>query len=57
MALLIGLNAPLIFDQGLRGPNTQHAYDLYNPAILSEYPVVDGKRSLQCYLSALDCCQ
>lgn len=34
----------------------QHAYDFYKPDMLSEYPVVDGKLSIQCYLSALDRC-
>ncbi|KAL1782811.1 hydroxymethylglutaryl-CoA synthase, cytoplasmic [Sigmodon hispidus] len=56
VALLIGPNAPLIFDRGLRGTHMQHAYDFYKPDMLSEYPVVDGKLSIQCYLSALDRC-
>lgn len=34
----------------------QHAYDFYKPDMVSEYPVVDGKLSIQCYLSALDKC-
>lgn len=34
----------------------QHAYDFYKPDMLSEYPIVDGKLSIQCYLSALDHC-
>lgn len=34
----------------------QHAYDFYKPDMLSEYPIVDGKLSIQCYLSALDRC-
>lgn len=34
----------------------QHAYDFYKPDMVSEYPVVDGKLSIQCYLSALDRC-
>lgn len=34
----------------------QHAYDFYKPDMVSEYPVVDGKLSIQCYLSALDHC-
>nr|KAF6354966.1 3-hydroxy-3-methylglutaryl-CoA synthase 1 [Myotis myotis] len=55
-ALLIGPNAPLIFERGLRGTHMQHAYDFYKPDMLSEYPVVDGRLSIQCYLSALDRC-
>lgn len=42
--------------EGLRGTHMQHAYDFYKPDMLSEYPVVDGKLSIQCYLSALDRC-
>jgi hydroxymethylglutaryl-CoA synthase len=34
----------------------KHAYDFYKPDLSSEYPVVDGKLSIQCYLSALDHC-
>ncbi|XP_074021510.1 hydroxymethylglutaryl-CoA synthase, cytoplasmic-like isoform X2 [Numenius arquata] len=41
---------------GLRGTHMQHVYDFYKPDMASEYPVVDGKLSIQCYLSALDRC-
>lgn len=34
----------------------QHAYDFYKPDMSSEYPCVDGKLSIQCYLGALDKC-
>ena len=34
----------------------QHAYDFYKPDLMSEYPVVDGKLSIECYLGALDRC-
>ena len=34
----------------------EHAYDFYKPDLCSEYPVVHGKLSLQCYLSALGKC-
>ena len=33
-----------------------HVYDFYKPEMSSEYPVVDAKLSIQCYLSALDNC-
>ncbi|XP_064595779.1 hydroxymethylglutaryl-CoA synthase 1-like [Liolophura sinensis] len=56
VAMLVGPNAPLVFDQGLRGSHMQHAYDFYKPNLSSEYPVVDGKLSIQCYLHALDKC-
>ena len=34
----------------------EHAWDFYKPNMLSEYPVVDGKLSIVCYLRALDYC-
>ena len=34
----------------------EHAYDFYKPNLSSEFPVVDGKLSIQCYLTALDKC-
>ena len=34
----------------------QHVYDFYKPDLSSEYPTVDGKLSIQCYLDALDRC-
>lgn len=33
-----------------------HVYDFYKPDLASEYPAVDGKLSIKCYLSALDKC-
>lgn len=56
IAMLVGPNAPLVFDRGVRSPYMNHAYDFYKPDLTSEYPVVDGKLSIQCYLSALDNC-
>uniref|UniRef100_A0A8C0VMH4 Hydroxymethylglutaryl-CoA synthase n=1 Tax=Cyanistes caeruleus TaxID=156563 RepID=A0A8C0VMH4_CYACU len=41
---------------GLRGTHMEHAYDFYKPNLSSEYPVVDGQLSIQCYLRALDRC-
>ena len=34
----------------------EHVYDFYKPDLSSEFPVVDGKLSIQCYLKALDQC-
>ena len=45
-----------VFFVGLKGSHMQHAYDFYKPDMVSEYPVVDGKLSIQCYLNALDKC-
>ncbi|XP_044744674.1 hydroxymethylglutaryl-CoA synthase 1 [Coccinella septempunctata] len=56
VAMLIGPNAPLVFDRGLRAVHMRHVYDFYKPDLSSEYPVVDSKLSIQCYLSALDKC-
>nr|QYV43155.1 HMGS [Colaphellus bowringi] len=56
IAMLIGPNAPLVFDRGTRATYMRHAYDFYKPDLTSEYPVVDGKLSIQCYLNALDNC-
>ncbi|XP_063480804.1 hydroxymethylglutaryl-CoA synthase, mitochondrial isoform X2 [Symphalangus syndactylus] len=41
---------------GLRGTHMENAYDFYKPNLASEYPIVDGKLSIQCYLRALDRC-
>ena len=49
-------HAPLVLDRGLRATHVQHAYDFYKPDMSSEYPTVDGKLSIQCYLEALDKC-
>eukprot|EP00118_Oscarella_pearsei_P025336 m.308008 g.308008 ORF g.308008 m.308008 type:complete len:463 (+) comp43233_c0_seq1:409-1797(+) len=56
VAMLIGPNAPLALERGLRGTHMEHAYDFYKPDLSSEYPVVDGRLSIQCYLTALDKC-
>lgn len=56
VAMLIGPNAPLTFEQGLRASHMQHMYDFYKPNLSSEYPVVDGKLTIQSYLGALDKC-
>lgn len=56
VAMLLGANAPLVFDRGVRSIYMQHAYDFYKPNLSSEYPVVDGKLSVQCYVNALDKC-
>ena len=42
--------------QGLRSVHMSHAYDFYKPDLVSQYPVVDGKLSIQCYLKALERC-
>ncbi|KAF2135618.1 uncharacterized protein K452DRAFT_303411 [Aplosporella prunicola CBS 121167] len=56
VAMLIGPDAPLAFEPGLRGTYMQHAYDFYKPDLTSEYPVVDGHFSIRCYTEAVDAC-
>ena len=56
VAMLIGPNAPLVFERGLRSSHVKHVYDFYKPDMSSEYPTVDGKLSIQCYLQSLDQC-
>jgi hydroxymethylglutaryl-CoA synthase len=56
VAMLIGPNAPIVVEPGLRGTYMQHAYDFYKPDFTSEYPVVDGHFSIKCYTEAVDGC-
>ena len=56
VAMLIGPDAPLVFEPGKRGTYMQHAYDFYKPDLTSEYPVVDGHYSVSCYTQAVDAC-
>ena len=56
VAMLVGPDAPIVFESGLRGSYITHAYDFYKPDLTSEYPYVDGPFSLQCYTEAVDAC-
>ncbi|KEF55348.1 hydroxymethylglutaryl-CoA synthase [Exophiala aquamarina CBS 119918] len=56
VAMVIGPDAPIAFDAGLRGSYITHAYDFYKPDLTSEYPYVDGQFSLRCYTEAVDAC-
>lgn len=56
VAMLIGPDAPLAFEPGLRSTYITHAYDFYKPDLTSEYPVVDGHFSIKCYTEAVDHC-
>ena len=56
VAMLIGPNAPIVMEPGLRGTYMQHAYDFYKPDLTSEYPIVDGQFSVKCYTEAVDAC-
>jgi len=54
VAILVGPDAPIVVDAGMRGTYMQHTYDFYKPDLTSEYPYVDGHYSLNCYTEALD---
>lgn len=55
VAMLVGSNAPLELEPQ-RGSYMKHAYDFYKPNLASEYPVVDGHFSNECYTRAVDAC-
>ncbi|KAL1635015.1 3-hydroxy-3-methylglutaryl coenzyme A synthase [Diplodia intermedia] len=56
VAMLIGPDAPVVFEPGLRGTYMAHVYDFYKPDLTSEYPYVDGHFSIRCYTEAVDAC-
>eukprot|EP01133_Synstelium_polycarpum_P010579 gene10579-12308_t len=56
VAMLIGPDAPLVMERGVRGTHMEHVYDFYKPDLRSEYPLVDGKLSIECYIRSLDNC-
>lgn len=56
VAMLVGPDAPLVMEPGLRGSYIKHAYDFYKADLTSEYPLVDGHYSVKCYTEAVDKC-
>jgi len=56
VAMLIGPDAPIVMDAGLRGSYMRHVYDFYKPDFTSEYPIVDGHFSVSCYTESVDAC-
>ncbi|KAF4540644.1 Hydroxymethylglutaryl-CoA synthase [Lasiodiplodia theobromae] len=56
VAMLVGPNAPLAIEPGVRGLFMKHTYDFYKAQMTSEYPLVDGQFSIQCYTEAVDAC-
>jgi len=56
VAMLVGPDAPLVFEPGQRGSFVKHAYDFYKADLTSEYPLVDGHYSVKCYTEAVDAC-
>jgi hydroxymethylglutaryl-CoA synthase len=56
VAFLIGPDAPIVIEPGLRGTYIKHEYDFYKPDFASEYPVVFGHYSMKCYTECVDNC-
>lgn len=56
VALLIGPDAPLVLERGTTGHCMGHVFDFYKANPTSEYPIVDGKLSIDCYMKALSVC-
>ncbi|GJJ74041.1 hydroxymethylglutaryl-CoA synthase [Entomortierella parvispora] len=54
VAILIGPNAPVVFDQGVRGTFMNNVWDFYKPELGCEYPIVDGHFSSVCYIQSFD---
>ena len=55
IGILLGLGGSLLLEK-IRASYMKNAYDFYKPNPSSEYPVVDGHYSLECYLDALYNC-
>jgi len=53
-AILIGPDAPIVFETNVRSTFMDHYYDFYKPDPQSEYPTVDGVLSQNAYLKALE---
>ena len=54
VALLIGPDAPIALESEGVVSHFEHAYDFYKPNLASDYPVVDGALSNECYQRAVD---
>ena len=55
IAILLGPDAPLVFEPGVRASHCLDIYDFYKPQH-SEYATVDGRLSQKAYLSSVDVC-
>ena len=54
--MLVGPNAPLVFDRKVRSTYVEDVFDFYKPKMDSEYALVDGHQSIICYHQAVDKC-
>mmetsp|Transcript_1533 Transcript_1533/g.2336 ORF Transcript_1533/g.2336 Transcript_1533/m.2336 type:complete len:509 (-) Transcript_1533:1649-3175(-) len=56
VAMLVGPHAPISLETKQIASHMEHVYDFYKPHMDSEYPVVDGKLSNDCYMRSIDSC-
>jgi hydroxymethylglutaryl-CoA synthase len=56
VAVLIGKDAPLVFNPKYRTTHASNTWDFYKPDHTVEYPTVDGALSQLCYYEALEDC-
>jgi hydroxymethylglutaryl-CoA synthase len=56
VAVLVGRDAPLVFDPAHRATHAANTWDFFKPDHAVEYPVVDGALSQMCYYRALEDC-
>ena len=56
IAILLGKNAPIVFESGTRYTYMDNVYDFFKPIKNSPYPVVDGELSKDSYIKSLDNC-
>lgn len=54
VAVLVGRDAPLVFDPKERATHAAHVWDFFKPDHTVEYPTVDGQLSQVCYFQALE---
>lgn len=55
-AILLGPNAPLALERGLSASAWTPAYDFCRPTGAGPFPIVDGRQSVELYLSTLSTC-
>ena len=56
VAVLIGRDAPLVYNPKFRTTHASNTWDFYKPDHTVEYPTVDGALSQLCYYEALEDC-
>ncbi|KAF3613855.1 hypothetical protein FXO37_36202 [Capsicum annuum] len=48
IAMLVGPDAPIVFESKIRASHMSHAYDFYKPILDSEYPVISFNLCSSC---------